>query len=197
MQSLAVVKLRLSFIENGMNEDRTPAMMECKSLYHHIDGVIENVRRLSRDLSPSILEDLGLSAALQWLINNLLAKNYYHVETSIEVTHLDLLFPQDSQIMIYRVFQEALTNVVKHAQASRLSVNIKNQNGSVSFSLEDDGKGFDLRQVIEKAENEKGLGLLTMHERVRLLRGSLDIWSQEGKGTRISFTVPMEESLSS
>jgi two-component system sensor histidine kinase UhpB len=86
---------------------------------------------------------------------------------------------------------------VKHAQASRLSVNIKNQNGSVSFSLEDDGKGFDLRQVIEKAENEKGLGLLTMHERVRLLRGSLDIWSQEGKGTRISFTVPMEESLSS
>jgi signal transduction histidine kinase len=189
MQAMAVLKLRLSLIEGGLKGDRGPMRLECESLLQYIDGMIENVRRLSRDLSPFILEDLGLSAALQWLINNL-AKNY-NIEASIDVTPIDHLFSQESQIMIYRVFQEALTNIGKHAQASHLSLAIQSQNGSISFLLEDDGKGFDLDQVVAKGAGERGLGLMTMDERVRMLGGTLDIRSQVGGGTRLSFAVPI------
>jgi signal transduction histidine kinase len=189
MQSLAALKLRLSFIKGQMKEDQVSAMQECKSLSHHVDGMIENVRRLSRDLSPLLLEDLGLSAALQWLINNL-AKNY-SIKTSIEIPPIDHLFSPQSQIMIYRIFQEALTNIGKHAQASNLIVSIQCQNGSATFILEDDGKGFDLNEVGSKSSGERGLGMMTMNERVRLLGGALDIRSQEGKGTRLNFTIPI------
>ena len=193
MQSLAALKLRLSLIEGQLNEDQAQTIVECVALSHHIDGMIENVRRLSRDLSPLLLEDLGLSAALQWLINNL-AKNY-NIKTSMDIPSIDHFFPQESRIMIYRIFQEALTNIGKHAQASNLSVAIQCQNGSAIFSLEDDGKGFDLSLVISRNSDERGLGLVTMDERVRLLGGALDIQSQEGKGTRLSFVVPIAPTL--
>jgi signal transduction histidine kinase len=189
MQSLALLKMRLSLIEGQLKEDQAQTKVECTALSHHIDGMIENVRRLSRDLSPLLLEDLGLSAALQWLINNL-AKNY-NIQASTDIPSMDHLFPQESRIMIYRIFQEALTNIGKHAQASNLSVAIQCQNGSATFSLEDDGKGFDLSQVVSKSAGERGLGLMTMDERVRLLGGALDIQSQEGKGTRLSFAIPL------
>jgi signal transduction histidine kinase len=189
MQSLAGLKLGLSFIESQLRGGQIPVMEECKSLSHHIDAMIENVRRLSRDLSPLLLEDLGLSAALRWLINNL-AKNY-NIKTLVDIPSIDHLFPKESRIMIYRICQEALTNIGKHAQASNLIVAIQCQNGSATFSLEDDGKGFDLYQVVSKSSVERGLGLMTMDERVRLLGGSLDIQSQEGKGTRLSFVIPI------
>ena len=189
MQSLALLKMRLSLIEGQLKEDQAQTKGECTDLSHHIDRMIENVRRLSRDLSPLLLEDLGLSAALQWLINNL-AKNY-NIQASMDIPSMDHLFPQESRIMIYRIFQEALTNIGKHAQASNLSVAIQCQNGSATFSLEDDGKGFDLSQVVSKSTDERGLGLMTMDERVRLLGGALDIQSQEGKGTRLSFAIPI------
>jgi signal transduction histidine kinase len=193
MQSLAGLKLQLSFIEGQLKDDQAQAITECVALSHHIDGMIENVRRLSRDLSPLLLEDLGLSAALQWLINNL-AKNH-NIKASIDIPSIDHLFSQESRIMIYRIFQESLTNIGKHAQACNLIVSIQCQNGSVIFTLEDDGKGFDLNQVVSKSSGERGLGLMTMDERVRLLGGILDIQSQEGRGTRLSFTIPLSNSL--
>jgi signal transduction histidine kinase len=189
MQSLALLKIRLSLIEGQLKEDQAQTKVMCAALFGHIDEMIEDVRRLSRDLSPLLLEDLGLSAALQWLINNL-AKNY-NIQASMDIPSIDHLFPQESRIMLYRIFQEALTNIGKHAQASTLSVAIQCQNGSATFSLEDDGKGFDLSQVVSKSAGERGLGLMTMDERVRLLGGALDIQSQEGKGTRLSFAIPI------
>jgi signal transduction histidine kinase len=189
MQSLAALKLRLNFMAGQLKDDQAQAIVECLALSHHIDEMIENVRRLSRDLSPLLLEDLGLSAALQWLINNL-AKNY-NIKTSIDIPSIDHLFSQESRIMIYRIFQEALTNIGKHSQACNLTVSIQCQNGSATFSLEDDGKGFDLNQVVSKNNGERGLGLMTMDERVRLLGGAFDIRSQEGQGTRLSFTIPI------
>jgi signal transduction histidine kinase len=122
-QALALLKLRLRFIEKNLQEDQTILKKECEDNLQYIDQVIEDVRRLSRDLSPSILEDLGLSAALHWLINNLM-KNYL-IEISLDVEDINHLFSQDAQIIIYRIFQEALTNIGKHAQATKVSVVMK------------------------------------------------------------------------
>ena len=113
-QSLTVMKLRLNFIEKSLSDDQTEVKQECEDGIQYIDQVIENIRRLSRDLSPTILEDFGLSAALRWLINNF-AKNYT-IKVVLNMIDIDSLLPRDSHVVIYRTVQEALTNIGKHSR---------------------------------------------------------------------------------
>ena len=105
---------------------------------------------------------------------------------------LDTVFSEANQITVYRIVQESLTNIAKHAQATHVSISIREQDGHVWFRIEDDGKGFDVKKCLDKSATEKGLGLAAMYERVRMLGGSLDIWSQETAGTKITFAVPLE-----
>ncbi|MDI7259548.1 MAG: PAS domain S-box protein [Thermodesulfobacteriota bacterium] len=190
-QALLALKLQLRAIEKNLGEERVALKQECESTLKYIDQTIDNVRRLSRDLSPSILEDLGLSAAIRWLIGGFV--KHYDIEISMDMAEIDNLFSKEEQIIIYRVFQEALTNVVKHSDATHASVVVGRQDCKVSFFIEDDGKGFNFEQALTRDATERGLGLTTMDERIRMLGGSLDIWSQEGKGTRITFILPIEE----
>ena len=108
-QSLAVLKLQIRAIERGLGDDQQDLKAECLELLRYLDGVIDDIRRLSRDLSPAILEDLGLQSALQYLINGV--SKHYAVSHAFEVEDLDHLFPADAQIIIYRIFQECLTNI--------------------------------------------------------------------------------------
>jgi signal transduction histidine kinase len=156
-----------------------------------VDEIIENVRRLSKDLRPSILEDLGLSAALRRLIDEVSQHNDFDI--SVEMGDIKDLFSDEAQIIIYRVFQEALANIVKHAHTTHVSVAVDRKDGHVSFVVQDNGNGFDVEHIRAQASTEKGLGLVAMDERLQMLGGSLNIWSQEGKGTRITFTVPVRE----
>lgn len=188
-QSLLALKLQLRAIEKKLGKDQVALRDDCKSTLKYIDQTIENVRRLSRDLSPSILEDLGLTAALRWLIEDF-AKHYNSINISIDLMEIDNLFFQEGQIIIYRIFQEALTNIVKHAHATHIYVVINKQDGNVCFSVEDDGKGFDVEQIFTRHAPEKGLGLAAMDERIRMLGGLLDIKSQKGRGTKITFILP-------
>jgi len=194
-QALAVLKFQLRFIERNLQVDQTALKEECERNLEYIDQVIEDVRRLSRDLTPSLLEDLGLSAALRWLIHNFTQNDHFQI--SLDMREIDHLFPLQAQIIIYRIFQEALTNIGKHAQATQLSVIIKEENGHVSFSVEDNGMGFDVKEVSTRGIHEKGLGLTIMDERVQMLGGSLKVDSQEGRGTRVTFTVPVEKEVTS
>jgi len=188
-QALTVIKLQLSRIGRNLKRDQEPLREDCKYTLQYIDQVIENVRRLSRDLSPFILEDLGLPAALRWMANEF--TKHHQIQVSLDLPDRDHLLPEQAQIIIYRIFQETLTNIVKHAQASRVSIAVQKEEGMLSFRVEDDGKGFDMKQYEVKKVTEKGLGLTTMKERVRMLAGSLNIWSQEGEGTRITFRIPI------
>jgi signal transduction histidine kinase len=126
------------------------------------------------------------------LISNF-GKNYNITKIISEVTDIDHLFPPDTQIVVYRIVQEALTNIGKHAQAKNVSLAVKRNDGMISFSVEDDGKGFNVRRAMMKDAGERGLGLASMEERARMLGGSLDIWSEEGKGTRITLTIPTKK----
>lgn len=157
----------------------------------YINEVTENVRRLSRDLSPSILEDLGLSAAIRWLVDAFTKPS--NLGCSLDMMEMENLFSQEGQIILYRIIQECLTNIAKHAQATHVSIVIRKQDDRVFFRVEDNGKGFNLREALSKDPSKKGLGLAAMYERTRMLRGALDIWSQEGKGTIITLTVPLDE----
>jgi len=187
-QALIALKLRLSSIQRKLRKDQKVLRDECEYTQRSIEQIIENVRRLSQDLSPYLLENLGLTAALRRLIGDL-GKDH-KIETSLDITDVDNSLSQKRQLIVYRIIQEALTNIRRHAQATRISVAIKKEQNRLSFWVEDDGKGFDVKQAMTRDVDERGLGLAAVEERVRMLGGSLDIRSEIGRGTKISFTIP-------
>ena len=189
-QSLAVLKLQIRAIERRLGEDQQDLKAECRELLLYLDGVIDDVRRLSRDLSPAILEDLGLLSALKYLIDGV--SKHYTVSHSFEVEALDHLFPADAQIIIYRIFQECLTNISKHASATEVSIAVKEHDGLISLMLEDNGVGFDPAQVLARRATGRGLGLAALDERARMLGGTLEIRSQPGAGTRVTCVIPVD-----
>ncbi len=189
-QSLTVMKLRTRAIEKGLRPDEQPDLkQECLELLEYLDQVIDNVRRLSRDLSPSILEDLGLLAALKYLVDGL--GKYLPVEQSFEVQDLNGLFPLESQIIIYRILQECLHNITKHAGPCTVSVALRQEGGSVIFNIEDDGLGFDVTQISRRDASRRGLGLAALYERSRMLGGSCQVWSRQRAGTKIVCRIPV------
>jgi PAS domain S-box-containing protein len=190
-QSLAVLKLHLQSIHEKMPQENRTIKKDLAASLNSVDQIIESVRRLSRDLSPSILEDLGLSAALRWLVREF--KERFKIKFTSSIPEIDNLFPREGQTLIYRIFQEAFTNIGKHAQANHVSVVIKKEERRVSFLVEDDGIGFDVEKQDVLDHTEKGMGLSAMDERVRMLGGQLEVSSQRNQGTTISFIIPIEK----
>jgi signal transduction histidine kinase len=184
------LKLQSNFIKKNLRKDQTDLIEECQNNEKYIDQIIENVHRLSRDMSPPVLEDLGLSKALRWLIDHFV--KHYDIKVRFDSIDADHRFSREAEIMIFRIFQEAFTNIGKHAQAKNVSVIIKKDVDRLSFLLEDDGKGFDPNKAHMEEATERGMGLATMRERARLLGGSFDLQSQEGKGTLIRISVPIK-----
>jgi PAS domain S-box-containing protein len=189
--ALAVLKLRFNLIERNLHPDQTRLREECQNTLLYIDQIIENVHRLTKDLSPHVLEDLGLTAALRWFIGNFTRS--YGINVTCNLIEVDHLFPGNAQIIVYRMIQEALNNIGKHSGAKHIILSTEKDDGKISFQVEDDGKGFDVFKVVSKNPSNKGMGLATMNERARMLGGSFLLWSEEGKGTHIRFSIPLDK----
>lgn len=192
-QSLMVLKLHVRAIQRAFGKDQAKLNNDCEEVIGDIKEGTENVRRLSRDLRPSMLEDLGLSAAIQWLVETFSRHN--HIETSIDIIEMQGLFTREGEIIVYRIVQECLTNIAKHANATHVSIHIEKQGDQVLLRLEDNGIGFDVKEAFGQEPTAKGLGLTTMDERTRMLGGLLDIRSQEGDGTQVSLVLPLSHPL--
>ncbi len=190
-QALTVLKLQLGSIKKKLPLDPGDLREDIQNTLKYVDLIIENVRRLSHDLSPSILEDLGLDAALRLLIKEFV--NHSNMQISCDIIPIDRLFSKENQIIIYRIFQETFTNIERHSRAQRISISIKHGNGTVSMSIKDDGIGFDVRQSLVKLGSERALGLTALDERARMLGGTLRIDSEKGRGTHIVFKIPTDE----
>jgi PAS domain S-box-containing protein len=187
-QALAILKLRLRSIQRDFPEGQSTLKEEFDDTAQHVDQIIETVRRLSKDLSPAILEDLGLSSALEWLIENF--GKQHSIRTSVEMVNIDHLFSQETQTNLYRIFQEALTNIIKHARAGHVSFVVKKEEkGSVFFLIKDNGKGFDVNEAVAVDIVERGIGLTAMNERAHMMGAILDIQSRPGEGTRITLEI--------
>jgi PAS domain S-box-containing protein len=189
--ALAVLKLRTSFIEKALRQDQAGLRDECRQVLEHIDQIIDNVARISRDLSPSILEDLGLEPALRRLVDNFAKVHKVNVHSDFGA--VEAFFPKDSHIMLYRILQEALTNIGKFASAGNVSVGFREEDGRRLFCVEDDGRGFDVASAVADGTSERGLGLASMAERARILGGTFEIRSEPGHGTRIDISLPAGE----
>ena len=190
-QSMAALKLQVGSIARRLGEAEPEELqLVCDEMRSNINQIIENVRRLARDLSPVVLDDLGLQAAIEYLVNNF--AKFYNVEIRYQQTNINHLFAEESQRIIYRILQEALTNIGKHAQAKHVSLVIKEEDHEVRFTVKDDGRGFNVQKTLDKKGDERGIGLEAMSERVRILGGRINIVSRPGIDTTVTFTAPIK-----
>jgi signal transduction histidine kinase len=145
---------------------------------------IEEARRIYMDLHPSMLEDLGVIATIGWFCRQYQSV-YGWIQIEKEVTVEECDIPETLKIVIFRVMQEALHNIAKHTKASLVRLTLAYSDDSITFSIVDNGAGFDSESILGKAATRKGLGLTSMRERVGLSGGSLSIESAVGSGTTI------------
>ncbi len=187
--ALLTLKLSIRSLEKQLTPEQISITQEFKKIHRFIVETIKEVRRLYHDLSPGNLEDLGLTEALRDMIEDV-ASLQKKVKWSVILDNLDGLFPLPVQTAIYRVVQEALTNIGKHAKAKNVSIVARRESQRITTIIEDDGRGFEASKVLDA---KRSLGLLTMEERVKILGGTFTLWSQKKRGTRISFTIPFPE----
>jgi len=188
-QSLVGLKFRLSSLEKKLEPNQIALREEIKQASESIDLMTENVRSLSRDLRPAVMEHLGLFEALQWLVKDFSGK--YHIRVFKDLKPVGFSFLKEQELIIFRIFQEALTNIGKHARATQVSIAMSEEKGQAVFSIKDNGHGFNPKTLKDRTPEKSGLGLTAMAERAQMAGGSLKLWSELGKGTLITFTIPL------
>jgi two-component system sensor histidine kinase DegS len=167
----------------AISEDPEDAMGQLRELRKMVTLTIDSVRQTSRDLRPTVLEDLGMVPALQYLVNELARQDTIDVSLEVEGTTEGL--PPGMEVAIYRIVQEALTNVRRHARASRARVEARFLADEIIIVVEDDGLGFDMPQETADLVNAGALGLMGLKERAQLFGGQVSIDSQAGRGTTV------------
>ncbi len=152
---------------------------------------LEEMRQTILDLRPSALDDLGLAPALRWYAESRLNPQdiTLHWEAISEPVHL----PESIAIALYRITQEAITNIVKHAQASQAWIRLESTKSTIAIEVTDDGRGFDYEKLRPSVTNTRGLGILGMKERASLLGGAVEIDSTPGAGTSVRIVVPLHQ----
>jgi PAS domain S-box-containing protein len=187
--ALLALKLHLSTIEKKLPPEQEDIKDEIRGQMDYIHEVIQEVRRLYHDLSPGDVEDLGLTKALGTLINDF-AAYFPRINWQVDLINMEGLFSLPVQTTIYRIVQEALTNIGKHANPNMVTISSTKENHQVRFVVQDDGAGFDAARVLGSRSSSRGVGLVAMEERLNMVGGTFEIESQVHEGTRLSFTIP-------
>ncbi len=151
---------------------------------------LEDVHRLIYDLRPSLLDDVGLVAGLRWYAETRLQPS--GVTSEVMVMGEEKRLPAEVETALFRIGQEAISNVAWHAKATNALVTLDFRDGNVTLSVEDDGAGFEVASVSETADQRRGWGILGMRERAELLGGQLRVASRQGEGTTVKVTVPLQ-----
>jgi signal transduction histidine kinase len=198
-QSLNATMISLDSIISRFS-DYDPVRKQLRQIREQCLSMLKGVHRLVNDLRPPVLDDLGLESAIKWVLEKHLGERGipYYITTKGDSEGLKARFhgvPDYGKIelVLFRVIQEAIINVSKHADAEHVFVSLIFGDSGIEIEIKDDGKGFDLVGVLESAREGTyiGLGLLGMEERIALLDGKLNIWSEPGMGTRIKVYVPI------
>jgi len=160
-----------------------------KDLHQQLNVALEEVHRFSQALRPPMLDDLGLLPAVRWLVDEM--GKFMETEIDLKGSGAERRFPSDVELTLFRAIQEALTNVWRHAEASKAEVNIEFCESTIRVSVSDNGKGFEPPGNAESLLRTGKLGLAGIEERVRLLGGSLKVQSEPGKGTTLVAEAPI------
>jgi signal transduction histidine kinase len=184
IQELIVVMRHIDALATGKSD------ITASQIQGEVRKILEGVRSFSQELRPSILDDLGLIPAIQWLASDL--TKIFGISVVTEVRGAKRHLSQETELMLFRIVQEALTNVRKHSQATSVFVLVEFMDRSIKVSIQDNGKGLVVPSKIEELARTGKLGLTGMQERAELLGGTIKIDSQGGKGTIVSIEIPLD-----
>ncbi len=188
-QALTSCKLDLSWLAGQLPRDCKPLLEKTKALITHIDSTIQTVRRISSELRPGVLDHLGLAAALEWQATEF--QNRTGIKCDVHANLGEQPLDQNLSTTLFRIFQETLTNIIRHAGATEVSVSLNEEGGQMTLEVKDNGRGIARSEIT----NTRSMGLLGMRERAALLGGIFRIGRlRKGTGTRVKVSIPVQRS---
>lgn len=186
-QQLTAIKMDISWIAKKTDPSQEAFKTKLQNVIALLDGGNQSIRRILNELRPVILDDYGLLEALRWQAQQFTANT--HIPVAMTASESDMKIPEEISTCIFRIFQEALTNITRYAKATQVKVSLDIDSDSVLLNIEDNGLGFDT----ELTKTKKSFGILGMKERVASLNGRFDLSSVPGNGTRISIHIPITQ----
>jgi PAS domain S-box-containing protein len=186
-QRLTGLKLSLSWMASRMKEGKPTAFSDVDEMRHQMDAAIGSVRRIAAELRPRVMDDLDFRESLTWQTNEFFKHSGIQIELDLRAANK--VTEDGLATALFRIVQEALTNVVRHAGADKVEVSLQHANGELTLFISDNGRGFDPDSMVG------GVGLVSMRERCGAIGAAFTVSSYPGAGTRIEITVPMSDKI--
>ncbi len=185
---MAALKIDLKWLIRKLGGQNSEADEKLSGMIKLIDGAIASVRQVITEMRPSMIDDLGLIATIEWQLEEFGKRNDVNVELDRNCD--DFSFEnKDYDISIFRIFQEALNNIAKHAGASRVAVSVMDEGEQLMVEIFDDGCGFDMNS----RQNKDSFGIISMSERVLVMDGEIEVLSSPGSGTLVKLSIPIRD----
>jgi signal transduction histidine kinase len=185
-QKLTSLRFQVAMLSAGINSPQTDLSQTANSLLRQIDETIESVRAIASDLRPAVL-DLGLTAAVEWQLQELRRRT--GIAYNLKISDEDIPLDNDRATAVFRIIQESLTNVIRHAKASEITLKMEKKGDVLKIRITDNGIGI----ALDGMEKTRAFGIAGMRERVRLLDGTLIIRSRPGHGVQIMVNIPLKD----
>ena len=182
-QALTAIKIDLTALLPNVLADAGPKLQRYQTVFRVLDEAIHSVRRIATDLRPGVLDDLGLLAAIEWAVEEFQART--GIQSCVSLPDAEPVLDAESSTALFRILQEALTNVARHARATRVTVRLAQGDRGLSLEVQDNGEG-----IPEAQRASRSLGVLGMRERVILLGGEFSIGSTPKNGTTVTVRIP-------
>jgi len=186
-QSLTALKMDIYWLAKRLPKDQKPLLEKLEAMEKFTGATIKTAQRISTELRPSLLDHLGLVATIKWQAEEF--QNRTGIRYKITIDPEDITLDEKRSTSIFRIFQETLTNVARHARATRVEVSLKEKAGTLELKVRDNGNGITKEQI----SDHRSFGLLEMRERANALAGEAEIKGAKGKGTTVMVRIPVEK----
>lgn len=188
--ALTTLKLDLSWLKRKLAQDNGHLVSKTISMLKILDQTVEAVQKISSELRPGVLDYLSFADAIEWQLRDLQRRTDFECNLRIESDFEAIALEQDRSTAIFRVFQEAITNILRHSSASKINVNMKVEERMLILSIEDNGRGINEEQIFDPMS----FGILGMRERACFLGGDVKIIGEHNKGTIVELKMPLKDS---
>jgi two-component system sensor histidine kinase UhpB len=186
-QVLTVLKIQISLLGNKLHHNQKSERNRIESVIQIIDKTVESVQRITAKLRPGILDELGLVPAIEWQSQDF--QNQTGIQCDYSLPKQEINLTEEKSTAIFRIYQEALTNIARHSGADKVSVSMKQENEHLVLEITDNGRGILQSQV----EDASSLGILGMKERALILGGNVNFYGSSGQGTNVKVEMPQRE----
>ena len=184
-QALTALKMDIHWLNNRLPPEKLRLIQKTQAMAKTVERTIKSVKRISSELRPGLIDDLGLTAAIEWQAEEFSQRTGIQCHIASEPD--DIVLDQERSIAIFRIFQETLTNIARHAQAAHVKATLRRESGCIELRVRDDGKGIQKKQI----SDPKSYGLIGMYERVHSLGGELRIEGIKNQGTTVDVKIPL------